>query len=112
MEMTDEVARDELFINRFSLLRKLEEAGVKIYTKCKIIGINKQGVEVEKEDGSTWLVPADTVVISLGMKENKEIAERIMEKYPEKTRLVGDCVQIGRIGTAIRMGFFAGSSIE
>ncbi|NLM96536.1 MAG: FAD-dependent oxidoreductase [Halanaerobiaceae bacterium] len=112
VEMTDEVARDELFINRFSLLRKLEEAGVKIYTKCKIIGINKQGVEVEKEDGSTWLVPADTVVISLGMKENKEIAERIMEKYPEKTRLVGDCVQIGRIGTAIRMGFFAGSSIE
>ena len=67
---------------------------------------------MEKEDGSTWLIPADTVVTSLGMKENKEIAEKIMKKYPKKTRVVGDCVEVGRIGTAIRMGFFAGSSIQ
>ncbi|MGB4177710.1 MAG: hypothetical protein WBK53_06740, partial [Halanaerobiales bacterium] len=76
------------------------------------IKIDEKGVEVEKEDGSTWLIPADTVVTSLGMKENREIAEKIMEKYPKKTRVAGDCVQIGKIGTAIRMGFFAGSTIQ
>lgn len=112
VEMMDDVARDDLFINRFSLLRKLEEAGVKIYTGSKVIKIDEKGVEVEKEDGSTWLIPADTVVTSLGMKENREIAEKIMEKYPKKTRVAGDCVQIGKIGTAIRMGFFAGSTIQ
>ena len=35
VEMMEEVARDDIFINRFSLLRKLEEAGVKIYTKMQ-----------------------------------------------------------------------------
>ena len=34
------------------------------------------------------------------------------EKDPMKTRVIGDCYKLGKIGEAVREGFFAASSLD
>jgi hypothetical protein len=46
------------------------------------------------------------------MRPNTTIAREIQDKYHIKTRIAGDVVKVGRIGTAIRDGFFAAMDLE
>lgn len=112
VEMADDIAKDVMFINRASLIPMLDKAGVKTYTSTKVTSIDNEGVYVEKADGTTEHITADTVVAAFGMKKNNKLAEEIKSKYHTKTRVVGDCEKVGKVGTAVRTGFFAGLSLE
>ncbi|OPJ62550.1 NAD(P)/FAD-dependent oxidoreductase [Clostridium oryzae] len=111
VEMMDSIAKDVMFINKAALIPALEKAGVKAYTSCKVTSIDEQGVHVEKADGTSELIKADTVVTAFGMRKNNKLAEELKAKYHIKTRVVGDCEKVGKVGTAIRMGFFAAMSL-
>ena len=56
-------------------------------------------------------IKADTVIAAFGMCPVREVAEKIRDKYPTKTRIVGDSMKLGKIGDAVREGFYAGSSL-
>lgn len=111
VEMMDAVAKDVMFINAASLLRKLDEANVKRYVNAKVTSIDEKGVHVETKDGE-GVIYADTIITAFGMKPNNEIAEKIKKKYHIKTRVVGDSEKVGKVGTAIRGGFFAAMDLE
>ncbi len=112
VEMVDDIAKDMMPFNTVSLKAKLRDARVDIRTGNKVTAMDETGVHVQKADGTTDVIPADTIVTAFGMKKNNKLAEAIKAKYHTKTRLVGDCEAVGKVGTAVRMGFFAGSSLD
>ena len=73
--------------------------------------VDADGVHVESADGAK-VVKADTVIAAFGMRPVTEVADIIDAKYHTKTRKIGDVFKLGKIGTAIREGYYAGSSIE
>ena len=46
------------------------------------------------------------------MKPLSDIADIIDQKYHNKTRKIGDLYKIGKIGNAIREGYYAASAID
>jgi hypothetical protein len=57
-------------------------------------------------------IEGDTVVSAFGMKPDDTVARKIDSKYHTKTRIIGDCDKVGKVGGAVREGFYAGVSIE
>ncbi len=112
VEMLDEVAVNDHFINKAALLPMLQKHGVALYTGCKVAEIRINGVAAEKKDGTKFFIEADTVVASFGMAPNDATARAIDDKYHTRTRIIGDCTKVGKVGGAIREGFYAGLSIE
>ncbi len=112
VEMLDEVSVDYHFINKAALIPMLNQYGVEIYTGHKVIEIAPNGVKTLTKDGQEVFIEGDTMVAALGMKANNTIAEKIASKYHIKTRVIGDCEKVGRVGNAIRSGFYAGRYIE
>lgn len=112
VEMTDAIARDSIGINAVSLIPMLAKAGVKTYTNSRVTSIDSEGVYVQKDDGTSEFIKADNVVTAFGMKKNNKLAEEIKAKYHIKTRVIGDCEKVGKVGTAVHMGFFAALALE
>ena len=46
------------------------------------------------------------------MKPRTELVDALKAKYYTKTIAMGDSVKMGKIGTAVRSGFFAAMSID
>lgn len=112
IEMLDEVAANDHFINKAALLPMLRNNGVELYTGHKVLEITNNGVRARKKDGTEVVIEADTVVSAFGMEPNDRLARKIDAKYHNKTRIVGDCARIGKVGTAVRDGFFAAITIQ
>lgn len=112
IEMLDEIAEDEMMINKTALLKKLNEAGVKIKTNNKVINFEENGVKIENEDGLVETIKADTIVTAFGMKPDNELGKALKDKYPLKTNIIGDCKEVAKVGEAIRSGFYAATSID
>jgi 2-enoate reductase len=111
VEMLDEVAIDEHFINKAALLPMLKRYGVEIRTGHKVIEITSSGVKAVTKEGKEQFIGGDTIVAAFGMKPNKVLAEKLASKYYTKTRIIGDCQRVGKVGNAIREGFYAGRYI-
>ena len=108
--MLNEFAKDAMFINKITLFNKLAANNVTLLANTKVVGITDEGVEVETAEDKK-LIPADTIISAFGMKALTDVADKISAKYHTKTRKVGDLYKIGKIGDAIREGYYAGSSI-
>ncbi len=64
----------------------------------------------EKATGAEKSVPADAVVLSLGMRPNKELADALKAKGYD-TYVIGDAVKVGKIAPATRGGFEIGRKL-
>ena len=111
IEMTEECAKDAMFINKITLFNQLAKNNVTLMTNTKVVSIDDDGVHVETSKGEK-IVEADTIISAFGMKPLTDIADIIDSKYHNKTRKIGDLYKIGKIGNAIREGYYAGSSID
>lgn len=112
VEMADTIAKDALFVNAASLIFMLTKAGVKTYANSKVTSIDSQGVYVQRNNGTSEFIKADNVITAFGMRKNNRLAEEIKTKYHMKTRVIGDCEKIGKVSTAVHMGFFTTLSLE
>lgn len=111
VEMLDECAKDAMFINKISLFAALEKNHVHIMTGTRVVSMDENGLTVEKKDGTREHLPADTIISAFGMAANRSTVDAIKAKYHTKTRVVGDSNKPGKIGDAVRDGFYAGSSL-
>lgn len=112
VEMFNIMAKDAMFINRDCIVAKMKKLGVRLMTSTKVLSVDENGVTVEKEDGATEYLPADTVINALGMRPKTGLVDALKAKYYTKTIAMGDSVKMGKIGTAVRSGFFAAMSID
>jgi NADPH-dependent 2,4-dienoyl-CoA reductase/sulfur reductase-like enzyme len=118
VEMLPEAALDFNFINRGMLLDLLSEAGVEVRTGMKVVEIRGDGVTVEPTGagpgsapgspaaGARVDIPADTVVLALGMTPRTVMVEALRAAAP-RVSVVGDCAAPRFIIDAVREGFHA-----
>lgn len=104
VEMTDEIAKDLLLINRITLLRDLATQGVRVLVGRTVTRVDAAGVTVTGPDGEE-LVPADTVVSAFGVRPATALTEALTART--KVHAVGDCVTPAKVGDAINAGFEA-----
>jgi len=110
VEMTDRVAAEFAPINRDDLIEQLQRYGVRLLVDSRVAEFTDGGVRVRTGGSEPEDLEADAVVTSFGAAPHDALADRIFHRYPT-SRIVGDCSQVGRIGEAVRDGFFAGWSI-
>ena len=111
VEMLPQCGKDVFFINQITLFNRLAEAGVELMTSTKVIEMDETGLTVVGEDGAEKHLDADTVIAAFGMRPDLTLVNKIDEKCHVKTRIVGDSNHLGKIGEAVRDGFYAGSSL-
>ena len=111
VEMLPQCGKDVFFINQITLFRKLEESGVTLMTNTKVVSMDDHGLTVECEDGSQKHLDANTIVSAFGVRPDLTVVDKIKEKYHIKTRVVGDSNRLGKIGEAVRDGFYAATSL-
>lgn len=112
VEMLPECGKDVFFINKITLMRRLQEGSVELRSSNKVVSIDATGVTVELADGSREHLDADCVIDAFGMRPDTTLADAIDGRYHEKTRVVGDVRRLGKIGDAIRDGFYAATSLD
>ena len=63
----------------------------------RLTTITSEGVELDPvDDGSTVFVPADTVILAMGVRPRSDVVEYIQAHFPD-ARVMGDAVRGGRI---------------
>ena len=80
--------------------------------KIVICGGGASGLDGAIEIAEEKHIEADTVISAFGMRPNTTLSNLLKEKYPMKTRAIGDCDKLGKIGEAVREGFYAASSLD
>lgn len=108
IEMLPTIANDALMEHKMMLMGKIKaEAKVEVNARCT--AITDQGVTVSV-NGEEKVIPADTVIMSVGYRPQTELAASFLDTC-DFVRRVGDCNTPGKIGPAIRYGYFAAMDI-
>lgn len=106
IEMADRLGPDMYIQNILDLSGKLAEHNVQSYVSSKVTAIEKDKVLFENVNtGEAGSVEVDAVVLSLGTKPDKTLAEALEGKV--KVITIGDAVETGKIGNATRGAFDA-----
>lgn len=104
VEMAAEIAQDMLFVNRITLLRQLEEAGVQLRTNHAVKSIDDDGVLTDGPDGEVR-IPADTTVVAFGSLPATDLGTALTGRGMKNVHVVGDCVQPAKVGEAVNNAY-------
>jgi 2,4-dienoyl-CoA reductase-like NADH-dependent reductase (Old Yellow Enzyme family)/thioredoxin reductase len=83
-----------------TLRNRLVEKGVYLYTHSPVVEIKDNGLYIVFNN-DLFFLPADTIVLAVGVKPEKELAEQIKDLVPE-VYSIGDCVAPRDVMYAIR----------
>lgn len=107
----DMMAYETFGYYRNALLDAMDARGIHQMLKTKTLSIAKDGVMVEK-DGETFLVPADTVIYSTGIRPDAAAVEELTALAGEiPVKVIGDALASGKMGDAVRGGYMAAMEI-
>lgn len=67
----------------------LEENGVKFVFEAGLSSITAEGALVKPKSGDEYLIPADTIILSLGFRARKDLADEFKDLIP-LTYVIGD----------------------
>lgn len=109
VEMLEQIGLDIGASYRKFVLKRLERQGVAVITKALATSISKDGVHITKNSESK-LLPADTIILAVGSKPNKELLETLKDTKIE-IHAIGDCATARRIVDAVAEGFDIGCSL-
>jgi len=99
-----------LHYNRWVLIDRLAESGLRVETGAQPERITANGVWITRPSGFREFYEADTVVLAVGMTAISSLA-RELEGKVAWLHLAGDCVSPRRIKDAIAEGFAAGFAV-
>jgi NADPH-dependent 2,4-dienoyl-CoA reductase/sulfur reductase-like enzyme len=86
------------------LTDQLEEHKVSVYYNHKLDSITAEGAVVEDRNWNKKLIPADTVILSLGFRPRAALVGQFIDLVPD-TFVAGDCRKAQTIKEAIHDGF-------
>ena len=109
IEESKRIGYDVDLVHRWVWIKQLRDAGARLETEAKVLGITDKGVNIEK-GGSIELIEADTIVIAGGLEPNSKLSKELSGEgfvvYP-----IGDCAEPGKLLEAITSGFLVGQQI-
>ena len=91
------------FTNRGNLFKRFFQANIRVSNNVKVKEIKRDGIVCEKE-GIDFLLYADSLVVSVGMKPRGQLGELVKGRVKE-VYSVGDCSKIGNALTAIHTAY-------
>ena len=106
VEQLDNVALDTGSSSRKLLIQKLKEKKITVILKAMAEEINKDGVAFV-ENGQSRVLTADTVVLAVGARSNRELMDALGNARVEVCA-IGDCVAPRKIGQANAQGLNIG----
>ena len=111
LEMRDKLAPDAPVLHYKAMMLEFEKYkdNLQVALNNRVTGIDKAGVHVLDKDGKEAFYPADTVLLSAGMKARIQEVERLRQTDREFIT-VGDCIKPGKILQAVSGGYFAGKN--
>src|SRR5699024_11035115 len=105
IEMAEKIGPAGYVPNIVDISMRLVKNGVTLLPCSKLINIKDGEIEIENtKDNKTTALKADALVLSLGVKSNKEIIKTIEEKY-DVVEILGDACKPGRVIDAMQNGF-------
>ena len=91
IELLPSIAEDMEALNRRGLMDALQEKKIAMLTEYEVNEITDQGVMVtNKKNKEKKIIEADWIVLAMGSKPAKELADSLQERVPRLYR-VGDC---------------------
>lgn len=108
VEMLPNIMNDCNDCDKIVYGQMIKDNGIKVMTSARVVEITAEGVVVECNGKK--VVPADYVLVAVGMKPQADIYFELKEKGVEVVR-VGDCIKPGKIYDAIHTGYKAGLRI-
>lgn len=104
LEMLADVAPELIPWARRLLLERLQDLQVEVLTRARVVAIGEGEVVCDRV-GVRHVLPADTVVLAVGAKPNRELADALSGLRGVEVHLVGDCAEPRSAAEAIREGF-------
>lgn len=102
VEMTKHVGSTLYTTVRLFLTGRLQAAGVKILALKKLTEIRDHEVVLtDSKSGETSVLPADTVVLAMGVRPERTLADQVLAEFDHVT-FVGDVSRTGQIADAMR----------
>jgi 2,4-dienoyl-CoA reductase-like NADH-dependent reductase (Old Yellow Enzyme family)/thioredoxin reductase len=80
--------------------------GVKVRTSTACKRITDEGVWVQAEGKDEELIPADSVILSAGMRPRTALVEELQKATVPEFYAIGDCAAARKMGDAIREGYY------
>ncbi len=87
------------YTSRSSLMRRFYRNNIRVCTNAKVLGIDKEGVTLQKA-GVSFLLDADTIITSVASKPRRRLAKELTGKVGELFA-IGDCNKIGNAMKAV-----------
>lgn len=109
VEMLPELSPEQFHVPRGSIVKRMDEH-VKYHLNARCTGIDATGVSYVDKDGEEHRIPADTVVLALGMRPRNDEAEAFRQTA-EIFFATGDCVLPKNVRTSVRSAFDAASTL-
>jgi 2,4-dienoyl-CoA reductase-like NADH-dependent reductase (Old Yellow Enzyme family)/thioredoxin reductase len=106
VEMTNDIALDAPIDDRFLLLGRLKDLGVRMLTNTRALHIGSGAVDVQSKNEGRFSINADTVILCLGSRPNNGLAEEIKTVVP-KVVVVGDAKESRKVTEAMAEGAMA-----
>ncbi len=103
IEMRAILAEDMNMVDRFYMLAKFEELGIRTMTGRRAVEVTGEGVLVEGAGGKKEKVEADSVVWAVGATCESGPAA-VLEGLVDEFYRIGDCVKPGKIMDAVHQG--------
>ena len=86
------------------------DAGVEYVENASLAEVTPEGAVVAFKDGTTQLLPCDTVILSVGLEKPEAAVDAMRTVCPE-TYVIGDFKKPRVINDAVREAFFAAMNI-
>ena len=105
VEMLDKVGGNLYPSVTMHLAQEIMKAGGMIAKGKALMSISEDGVTVkDTHSNEESKIPADTVVLAMGVKAQRPLYEELKEAYGSRLILVGDCDHPGQIYDALHAG--------
>lgn len=80
--------------------------GVNVMTSTAVKRITDEGVWVQPDGKDEMLLPADSVILSAGMRPRTAIVDELQKATVPEFYAIGDCSAARKMGDAIREGYY------
>ena len=106
IEMADEIAPGNWFQLTDDEMERLSKTDTEFLTGTKLLGVDAAGVTVQDvKSGSTRTLPADALVLSLGVRPAGDLARQLDHLSVRRIWRVGDAVSSGTIADACHSAY-------
>jgi NADPH-dependent 2,4-dienoyl-CoA reductase/sulfur reductase-like enzyme len=97
----------------FEFMELIKQHGIPVHLNCRLEEVADEGVACrDLKTGERIELPAETVLLALGMSPKQDIADALRRSAPEtEVFVVGDAAGVGTVASAVRSAFKAAAHI-